>query len=364
MKNKTIYRVYEETQCPKISDVIQYKEEDEDGYFLSEYVRLKENGNKKILYIHTPFCCSKCIYCVCHSKVGGEAEIDTYANDVLPDQLLLYQDLFHEIIFDEVYFGGGTPSLISAEQWKHIFNLIPNFERINVKCMECSPSTITMEHIKLFEKYRFSYISLGIQSLNQGICRKYNRTYVSKEYILFLSNLLREHHLYFNYDLICYMQYGDVRDLPEFERELDFLMRQCKPSSIVCHQLHQTHFTLEKTNYLMKLLRKKINENPDYECINAELKDEDVYLDTTYQAEYRLVRENRNFRHYMWNKFPTLPMVGYDVFAVGYVQNMSIKSNVEDLLYLPVKNEIQRVKLNNMFDDDEHNIRKKKGLEE
>lgn len=364
MKNKTVCSIYDETQGLKNSpEKTEYEGNNTEKFFISEYLRLKHNNNKKILYIHTPFCRSKCTYCVCHSKVGTDSEINNYAESILSDQLLCYQDLFREIVFDEVYFGGGTPSLISAEQWENIYSLIPNFSKIKVKSMECSPSTITVEHIKMLEHYGFSYVSLGIQSMNRSICQKYNRFYVSREQIAFLSQLLHEHHLYFNYDLICYMQYGDIRDLPGFEDDLDFLMRQCKPSSIVCHQLYQTHFTLEKTLYLMALLRKKIQEYPKYECINAELKDEDAYPDTIYQAEYRLVRENRNFRHYMWNKYPALPMIGYDVFAVGYVNNMSIKSNVGDLLYLPVKQELRRVVLNDIFDKDERRIRDSKKLE-
>ena len=365
MNNKPVCSIYNETRySKKTSDVMKFEGRYAEEHFISEYLRLKNNKNKKILYIHSPFCLSKCTYCVCHSKVGTEQEFNDYAESVLTEQLLRYQGLLGEIDFDEVYFGGGTPSVISAEQWEHIFTLIPGFSKIRVKSMECSPATITMEHIELMERHTFSYVSLGIQSMNQGICRKYNRTYVSKEQIATLSQLLHEHSLYFNYDLICYMQHGDIRDLPGFEEDLDFLMRECKPSSIVCHQLYQTHFTLEKTRYLMALLRKKIQEYPEYECINAELKEEDAYPDTVYQAEYRLIREKRNFRHYMWNKYPTLPMIGYDVFAVGYSKGMSIKANVEDLLYLPVKQELQRVTLNKMFDEDERSIRKKKKLED
>lgn len=363
MENKTICSIYNESSRDNPIKVDDFSEIDPEAYFLSEYLRLKSNHNKKVLYIHTPFCRSKCSYCVCHSKVGDVSEIENYAKYILADQLRRYQEILGQIVFDEVYFGGGTPSVISADLWEYIFSLIPNFNSIKVKSMECSPSTITLEHIELFKQHNFSYISFGIQSMNQGICRKYNRTYVSKEQIAFLSKIMREHDLYFNFDLICYMQYGDIRDLPGFEEDLTFLMENCKPSSIVCHQLYQTHFTLEKTRYLMKLLRKKIREYPEYECINAELNDEDAYNDTVYQAEYRLVREKREFKHYMWNKFPTLPMLGHDIFAVGYIKNMSIKANVEDLLYLPVKQEIMRVQLNNMFDADERRIRKKKKIE-
>ena len=365
MKQKTICDLYQERQyLAQTSATIGAEGQSAEDTFLSEYLKCRNNGNKKVLYIHTPFCRSKCTYCVCHSRVGTEDEINNYTESVLAGQLLRFQKVLSQIVFDEVYFGGGTPSVISAEQWRHLFSLIPHFREIKVKSMECSPSTITMEHIELLEEYGFSYVSLGIQSMNQGICRKFNRTYVNRDVIAFLSEVLRQHHLYFNFDLICYMQYGDIRDLPTFEEDLVFLMHQCKPSSIVCHQLYQSHFTLEKTRMLMALLRKKIEEYPEYECINATLEDEDAYYDTVYQAEYRLIREKRSFRHYMWNKFPALPLLGYDVFAVGYIKNMSIKANVGDLLYLPVKQELRRVTLNTMFDEDERRIRAMKHIED
>lgn len=359
MDNRAILTIYRESMEQNESDFRCNNAED---YFTSQYLKLKDNGNKKILYLHTPFCQSKCSYCVCHSRVGNLTEINDYVNNGLAKQIIHFQELLGEITFDEVYLGGGTPSIISASEWEKLFSLIPNFKSIKVKSMECSPSSVTMEHLEMLKKYGFSYVSFGIQSINRNNCKKYNRPYVNRDEIKYLSSVLKEYGLYYNFDLICYMGYGDIRDLVEFGEELDFLMKECKPSSIVCHQLYQQHFSEEKTRELMRLLRTKIEKYPEYECINAELNDEDAFNDTLYQAEYRLIKENRKFRHYMWNKYPTLPMVGYDVFAIGYLKNMSIKSNVEDLLYLPIKQEVRQVKLNTFFDEDERRIRKIKGL--
>ena len=81
-----------------------------------------------------------------------------------------------------------------------------------------------------------------------------------------------------------------------------------------------------------------------------------------YRAEYRLVRENRAFKHYMWNKYPILPIYGYDVLAIGTIRGVNIKSNVEDVLYLPAKDSIQHFRLRREFAQSEELIRKKKGL--
>lgn len=350
--------------CPSFEEFKDLRiPEDIEKFFLCEYLRLKNNGNKKILYIHTPLCDGKCKYCICPSvSIKNQSEVDEYAKETLPSQLIHYNNIISNIKFDEVYFGGGTPSLISASDWEQIFLLIPNFDNIPIKSIECSPDSITFEHVQLFKKYNFSYISLGVQSLDPDICRWQNRKYIRPEEIKYISQQLREYGLYFNLDLICYMSDGDIRDIPYFEKDLNYIMKECKPSSICIHQLHQAQFTCEKTMRLMEVIKRKLALYPEYECINAELNDEDVFDDTVYRAEYRLVCENRKFKHYMWNKYPILPIAGYDILAVGNAHKANIKSNVNNLLYLPVKNQIRRFDLKYEFEESERQIREKKGL--
>ena len=334
---------------------------DKENYFINLYLDKINNGNKKILYIHMPLCDGKCKYCICPSvAVSNDDEVREYARNILIKQIEHYFCILQVTKFDEVYFGGGTPSLMSADELENIFLSIPGFTDIPVKSIECSPSSITYEHLKLFKRYRFSYVSFGIQSLDSDICRWQNRKYIEPDRIEFLSAQLHNEGLYFNYDLICYMSDGDIRDLPYFKWDLEYLMQNCKPSSICIHQLHQAQFTCEKTYRLMELIRNSLIKYPEYECINAELQDEDVLDDTMYRAEYRLVRENRGFKHYMWNKYPILPIYGYDILAIGTIRGVNIKSNVEDILYLPAKDSILRFRLRKEFAESEEFIRKQK----
>lgn len=82
--------------------------------------------------------------------------------------------------FDEVYFGGGTPTILSPKQLNQIFDMIPDFGKIPNKCIEASPNTLTLEHIELLARKKFSFLSLGIQSLDEKLLKRYGRRLFQK----------------------------------------------------------------------------------------------------------------------------------------------------------------------------------------
>lgn len=355
IKNGLVNKVNDE----KVMDSDQMRE-----VFKREYKI--QNGNRKILYIHTPYCNGKCRFCICPSiSCKTLQEPIDFVKEVFPTQVRQYHDILEEVSFDEVYFGGGTPTLLSDTIWEEVFNQIPNFNQIPIKSFESSPDTLAFEHLELLKKYNFSYLSFGVQSLNKEICRWQNRRYIRPEELKYISSVLRDNNMYFNVDLICYLGAGDLTDLPDFQKDLEFIMKECKSSSITIHQHLQSRFTCEKTQYLMKLIKEMLQKYPEYECINSELQDEDVYEDTVYRAEYRLICGKREFRNYMFKKYPSVPMEGCDVLALGYIPNkVSVKSNADNLLYLPARNQLERIEFDHELLVKEQKIRRNKGLSE
>lgn len=319
---------------------------------------------KKILYVHSPYCPSKCKYCICKSEVCREQKaVDRYALEQLIPQIQMSTSVMGKVSFSEVYFGGGTPTYISPEVLEKVFNSIPNFREIPNKCIEGSPNTIQQNHIELFKKYGFNFISIGIQSLQKDVCSWQNRVYLSKAQIICLSEHLRQSKIYFNYDLISYLGRGDFRDIPGFEADLRFIMSECRPSSINIHQHHQTTYTTEKMLKLYEVIRQALKDYPEYECINARLQDVDAYTDMVHQSQFRLVKENRNYTHYMWNKFPEIPVMGYDIFSVGYTDTVSPKSNAGTISFRPGTETFKKVEFDKALYDDYFSIRKEKGLD-
>ena len=365
---------YKESSSQEISPVElqKYSPEEMRQTFIRKFK--EDTGNKKVLYIHTPYCNGKCRFCICPSISYRKLEdVKNFARKNLPAQLALYREIFDEISFDEVYFGGGTPTLLSAQELAEIFAMIPGFESIPVKSMEGSPNTLAFEHLDLLKEYNFSFLSLGVQSLDRNLLRYHRRVYIPPQQLVFLADTIREREIYFNMDLICYLGPGDITEIPDFKNDLEFVLRDCRPSSVTIHQHLQARFTREKTELLIRLIREMLEKYPEYECVNSLLSDEEIERDTIYRAEFRLVREKREFRHYLCTKYPSVPVPGSDVLAIGWLdgENMpspgrqeivSIKSNAGNLLYEPAKKSMHTVEFPQELLEEERQIREAKGL--
>ena len=122
------------------------------------------------LYIHIPWCIEKCPYCDFNShKLRGEIPEQAYLQAMLDDlsnELVYIQGRFLETIF----FGGGTPSLISAQgiNWllTEIEKKIPFKKEIEIT-LEANPGTIENQKIADFKKAGITRFSFGVQSFQQ-----------------------------------------------------------------------------------------------------------------------------------------------------------------------------------------------------
>lgn len=333
------------------------------NYF--EYQFFTNLKNKKVLYIHIPYCVRKCKYCVCQSTAeSGKDEIVEYVRNIIISQINDYSESMEGMVFDQLYIGGGTPTILSADELDEIFSVIPNFDKVPLKSIEASPETVDDNHIDLLCKRGFSFVSIGVQSLDKAICKKQNRYNVPKDKLINLSKKMLSTGMYFNYDLICFMDKGDIRDLPQFNEDLLFIMNECNPSSITIHQLQQSMFTCEKTRMLQECIKKAIDQSEKgYQCVNSMLNEEDIYNDTVYQAEYRLACRDYAFSHYMWNKYAALPVKGYDILSIGFTNQIHTISNVGSLFYSPGEDKIKMVNYNSFIYDDFNQIRKAKGFD-
>ena len=113
------------------------------------------------LYFHIPFCKSKCPYCDFYSVKYDEELAVRYTDEII-QIMKQYQGSF-----DTVYFGGGTPSVISAELIGKILNearrqfyIAPDSEIT----IECNPSKDLSEDFEKYAEYGINRISLGMQS--------------------------------------------------------------------------------------------------------------------------------------------------------------------------------------------------------
>lgn len=135
--------------------------------------------NKRGLYIHIPFCASKCSYCDFYSFTPNDEVIDRYLVAVT-EELEKYKT--YEV--DTLYIGGGTPSIIGAKRLtkllKNIRELFGDFKEATI---EANPADNLLEFFKAAHSGGINRVSLGVQSGVESELKELSRRHGNKEVI-------------------------------------------------------------------------------------------------------------------------------------------------------------------------------------
>ena len=117
------------------------------------------------LYLHIPFCLSKCYYCAFYSLPSLKRKEEFLES--LKREIVERQDYLHGAPVSTVYFGGGTPSLLRIEELKTILNLLHDHFPIDTDAeltLEANPDTLSTEYLEALRGLGFNRLSIGIQS--------------------------------------------------------------------------------------------------------------------------------------------------------------------------------------------------------
>ena len=128
-------------------------------------MKLPRYSNSIGLYIHVPFCRTKCIYCSFYSEVNFDLH-DRYVSSLIKE-IELYSKRFRNRTFSTIYIGGGTPSLLNSRQIGRIFEVLrQNFQfedQVEI-AIEANPESVTPEIVKGWKDLGINRVSLGVQS--------------------------------------------------------------------------------------------------------------------------------------------------------------------------------------------------------
>lgn len=133
------------------------------------------------LYIHVPFCRRKCSYCDFYSLSGIEELTDKYTDAVVRN----LKGCGHS--FDTVYFGGGTPSLLTGRQIHRILSAADICSNAEISA-ECNPDSASPEKLADFFRAGINRISLGIQSLDDRELKLLGRLHDSTKALTAVEN--------------------------------------------------------------------------------------------------------------------------------------------------------------------------------
>ena len=170
------------------------------------------------LYIHIPFCISKCAYCDFFSlPLGYQKELipDAYI-EALINEIKFRTEYFNVKELNTIYIGGGTPSLLSPAQLKRLFTAVKELVSFNDNIettVEVNPDDVSMELLESLVQCGVNRISCGIQSMNEAALKKACRRSDSKINSNALKLLSENWKGELSIDLISGLPCDDEKDL-------------------------------------------------------------------------------------------------------------------------------------------------------
>lgn len=222
------------------------------------------------LYIHIPFCKSKCFYCDFTSFVGKDSLMEDYVDALIKEIKLSATSK----TFDSVYFGGGTPSALPDYLIERLLDVIFSFDikKDAEITFEMNPESVTKEKAELLKKKGINRISIGLQSSQNHILKKIGRVH---DFNTFKSayQILRE--VGFNNINIDVMYGLPLQTTEELSETLD-IVTKLKPEhlsvyslileegTIIEDMIEKGRVSLPKEDELlsmMKLVKDKLNQN-------------------------------------------------------------------------------------------------------
>ena len=193
---------------------------------------VKENLS---LYLHIPFCLQKCLYCDFASQASTDTEIERYV-DALTEEIAHWGQKASAYTVVTLYIGGGTPSILSPQRMRRIFETIFRHFDVSKACeitVECNPGTLTEEKLAAYRQWGVNRLSVGLQAWQDHHLKKIGRIHTQKQ---FLESYALARKLGFeniNIDLIFGLPNQTVSEWQETLREVMALT----PEHLSCYAL-------------------------------------------------------------------------------------------------------------------------------
>lgn len=138
------------------------------------------------MYLHIPFCRKRCKFC--YFRVYTQQNADTIKNyvDTLDQEVQLLRDkpAIRDRVLRFVYFGGGTPSYLSAKQLLMLRERLSHsvsWDSAEEVTFECEPGTLSLEKVQTLKEIGVTRVSLGVENFNDAILEENGRAHLSPE---------------------------------------------------------------------------------------------------------------------------------------------------------------------------------------
>lgn len=173
-------------------------------------------NNNISIYIHIPFCASKCYYCDFISFIKHEKRFEEYKNALI-NEIKSFKINENKKVYS-IFIGGGTPSIFPVEYITEILYTI--FDCFNVSSnaeitIETNPESVDIEKLKVYKSLAINRVSIGLQAWQDEILKKLGRIHNNKMFIQAYYDIVEAGFENVNVDLMFSLPSQTIEDFDE-----------------------------------------------------------------------------------------------------------------------------------------------------
>ncbi len=221
------------------------------------------------LYVHIPFCESRCHYCDFCSSVIKDDIADEYFK-CLHDEIKLYANFLKDKEIVSIFIGGGTPSSVNSGHIAQTMDVINNLSNIKSDAeitIEMNPNSASIDKIKDYLKAGVNRFSLGAQSFKDHLLKKIGRIHKKNDILNCVEDLKNLGVENFNLDLMLGLPSQNLKDIENSIDCIDFL----KPKHISYYSLILEEGTLLYDNRKKYAFPDEVEDRQMYHFVRNEL---------------------------------------------------------------------------------------------
>lgn len=270
------------------------------------------------LYIHIPYCQTKCFFCKFKTRTSNSKRVLNEYLGCLKREIEEFSPLFKGVPFKTLYLAGGTPTIFSASQLDILFKILKknfNLKETFQKLIEATPATLSLEKLKILKKHGINRITIGVQVLNKKLLNLINRKNQTKEMVRDVFSKAQKIGIeIINIDLVAGLPGQTTKS---FLEDLDFIL-QMKPDAL--HLYSYEEESLVVFYRIGKRIKKedRIRRNKMIELADKKIK---KYGYRHYRNEpYLLSSQAANYQ-FQFRYFSNSSLLGLGAEALSYIPN-------------------------------------------
>lgn len=288
------------------------------------------------MYLHIPFCRKRCKFC--YFRVYTQQNAETIKNyvDTLDHEVQLLKDRrgIAGRTLDFVYFGGGTPSYLSARQLQMLRERLSrsvSWDNAQEVTFECEPGTLSLEKVQTLKEIGITRVSLGVENFNDRILEENGRAHLSEEIFRAYGWLQQVGFPQINIDLIA----GMIGETDEnwsacVDKAIDM-----QPDNVTIYQMELPWNTLISREMLTQGIESPVADWPTKRRWASEA------IDRLLAAGYHLSSGNELVRSldtdrfvYRDNLFRGSDILAVGVSSFGHFQGVHYQNDAEIETYM------------------------------